>query len=284
MNDKNNKKESSSSVVIILLIVVLLISLLLSMGVLFVRLAVSLPHTDDSFVIKDEFDTVEVSDDEVIWSENAEITIFETSKVNENGDVVVESNNGEKIIAPGMEGNYRFEIKNLGKFAVDTKTIVTCKFTVNDEIYENCPIEVRFTNYRGENVTNGGWINVNEITNFMDELTIAKRSYIYFNLDWRWVYEGGDDELDTLLGNLSCDNDVRLSVGIVAAATRSGDKDASGGIPIGEVSLENGLLDITPFIVFNVIIVLIIVTISIREYYKRKKEMSKYRIGENKNK
>lgn len=278
-----NKKESRSGIGITLVIVVLCLALLLSMGVLFVRLAVSLPHTDDTFVIKDEFDTVEVSDDEVIWNENTEITIFETSKVNDNGDVVVESNNGEKIIAPGMEGNYRFEIKNLGKFAVDTTTIVTCKFTVNDEVYENCPIEVRFTNYRGENVTKGGWINVNEITNFMDELTVGKKSYIYFDLDWRWCFDG-DDELDTLLGNLSCDNDVRLSVGIVAAATRSGDKDATGGLPIGEATLENGLLDITPFIAFNVILVLTIIILSIHEHNKRKKEAKKYRMVENKNK
>ena len=278
-----NKKESRSGIGITLVIVVLCLALLLSMGVLFVRLAVSLPHTDDTFVIKDEFDTVEVSDDEVIWSENAEITIFETSKVNENGDVVVESNNGEKIIAPGMEGNYRFEIKNLGKFAVDTKTIVTCKFTVNDEVYENCPIEVRFTNYRGENVTKGGWINVNEITNFMDELTVGKKSYIYFDLDWRWCFDG-DDELDTLLGNLSCDNDVRFSVGIVATATRSGDKDGTGGLPIGEATLENGLLDITPFIAFNVILILTIIILSIHEHNKRKKEAKKYRMVENKNK
>lgn len=279
MNDKKNGLSLIS-----VAIVALCVLLLLSMGYLVVRLAVSLPHTDDTFVIKDEFDTVEVADDKVIWSENSDVTIFKTSEVNENGDVVVESNNGDKIIAPGMEGNYRFEIKNLGKFAVDTTTLVSAKLTVNDEVFENAPIEVRFTNYKGESVTEGGWINVNELTEFYDELTIAKRSYVYFNLDWRWVYEGSNDELDTLLGNLSVDNDVKFTVSIVASATRSGDKNATGGIPIGEVSLENGLLDITPFIVFNVIIVLIIVTISIREYYKRKKEMSKYRIGENKNK
>lgn len=279
MNDKKNGFSLIS-----VAIVVLCVLLLLSMGYLVVRLAVSLPHTDDTFVIKDEFDTVEVADDKVIWSEDSEITIFRTSEVDENGNVVVESNSGDKIIAPGMEGNYRFEIKNLGKFAVDTTTIVSTKLTVNDKVFDDVPIEVRFTNYKGESVTEGGWINVNNLTEFYDELTIAKRSYVYFNLDWRWVYEGGNDELDTILGDLSASNDVKFTVSIVASATRCGDKDASGGIPIGEVSLENGLLNIAPFIAFNVIIVLIIVALSIREYYNRKKESSKYRIAQNKNK
>lgn len=278
----NNKKNRLN--IISVAIIVLCVLLLLSMGYLVVRLAVSLPHTDDTFVIKDEFDTVEVGDDEAIWSEDSEVTIFRTSEVDENGDIIVESNNGEKIIAPGMEGNYRFEIKNLGKFAVDTTTIVSAKLTVNDEVFENAPIEVRFTNYKGESVTEGGWINVNNLTEFYDELTIAKRSYIYFNLDWRWIYEGNNDELDTLLGDLSACNDVKFTVSIVASATRCGDKDADGGIPIGEVSLDNGLLNIAPFIGFNVVIVLIIVALSIREYYNRKKETSKYRIVENNNK
>lgn len=55
MNDKKNGFSLIS-----VAIVVLCVLLLLSMGYLVVRLAVSLPHTDDTFVIKDEFDTVEV--------------------------------------------------------------------------------------------------------------------------------------------------------------------------------------------------------------------------------
>ncbi len=274
-----NKSKDNSNGIINSSIIILVLLLILSLVILFVRLAIQLPHTDDTFVICPKFDTVEVGDNKQIWDLDTDVTIFKTSKVDENGNVVVESIHGDKIIAPGMEGNYRFEIRNSSKFAVDTKTIVTAQLTVNGEVLENTPIEVRFSDYKGENVTEGGWVNVNNIGEFIDELTIGKKCYVFFNLDWRWVFEGTNDELDTLLGNLSCDNEVEFTINIVSSATRCGDKNAEGGLPLVNVYTPSGELDIIPLIAANVIVLFVIIVLLIIENHRRKNRKEKYKIA-----
>ena len=278
MDSKNKKNKSRLTLTVSVLALLLLI--ILSVVILLTRLAVSLPFTDDSFVINPEFHSVEFGDDEGVWSESRDISIFKVREVDECGNVVVESCDGNKIIAPGMEGDYRFLIKNLGKFAVDSKVVVKCDLTVNGDVYDTCPIEVRLTDYMGEAI-NGGWNYTSDVSVYTDNLIIGKNSYIYYTFDYRWNFEG-NDVLDTILGNLSVNNDVEFKVSIVASATRSADKDALGGIELGKNPIEPGDLNIIPFIVFNVIIFLIIVTLLAYDYYKRKKERSKYRLASKK--
>lgn len=274
--DNNNK----SSRIINASIIALVLLLILSLTILFVRLAISLPYTDDTFVINPHVDPVETGDDDVIWDLDTDVTIFRTTEVDEDGNVVVESIDGDNIIAPGMEGDYRFEVRNTGKFAVETKTIVSAKLTVNGEIFEDAPIEVRFANYKGENITEGGWIKVNELSEHIDDLTVGKKSYIYFDLDWRWAYEGNDDELDTLLGNLSVDNEVEFSINIVIAATRSGNRNAEGGLPL--VTSGPTGFDIRPIIIVTVVVLLVTITLLIIEKKRNKERNQKYRFVEKK--
>lgn len=259
-----NKKKSS-----IVKLIVILLGLLafLSVVILFTRLAISKQYVDEIFVVDSEVDFVETSDDEVIWGDNADITIFRVTEVNEDGSIVVESSDGTDIIAPGMEGNYNFQIKNKCKFAVNTETLVEIEFLVNGELFENAPIEVRLINYQNEYISSNDWTNVNEVEQFYDLTTVGKNCYIYYDLDWRWNFEG-NDELDTLLGNLSVDNNVELRINIATAASRARESDAEGGIPIPDGILGDTPFDLTPFIILNCVA---LVTFSVLLYYENRK-------------
>ena len=277
-----NQNEKKSNSFINILIIFFVVLFLLSMALLVTRLNISLPFTDDTFVVNPEFDSVEYGDDETLWDLDTSITIFKYHEVDENGNIVVESIDGENVIAPGMEGDYVFEVRNLGKFAVDINVTVYAELTVNGEKFDNTPIEIQFTDYLGES-NNNGWHKVSDLSDHHDSLTIGKKSYVYYTLDWRWLFDG-DNELDTILGDLSVNNDVEFTINIVASATRSADKNSEGGLPLNQNIVEPGLLDIRPFIAFNVIIFLIIVILLICADYKRRKKEEKYKKVSSKNK
>ena len=49
---------------------------------------------------------------------------------------------------------------------------------------------------------------------------------------WQWPYESGNDEFDTMLGNLAVDEDVTLTIEINAVAMA--DEYADGGFATGD--------------------------------------------------
>ena len=252
----------------------MLLLLLLSLGVLIIRLGNFLPDKIDIIFIEPKNPNAEVSDDKVIWDTDTDIDIFRVSDINEKGEITVESSDGKNVVAPGMEGSYRFQIKNLGNVAVDIKTVLDIKFDY-DKInfdYDKLPIEVRFSNYKGELLTGTDWVSVSEFVKCIDELTIGKSSYVYYNLDWRWLYEAGDDELDTLLGNLSAESNLELTVNIMATAVASENLDTVGGIIFNEGTRTGGDIVPVPYIILNLLILLIIITLIILEILKRKKK------------
>lgn len=268
------KKKKKISLIIKILLVVLILLLLLSIGVLVIRLGNFLPNNVDILFIEPKEPNAEVSDDKVVWDTNTDIDIFRVSDINEKGEITVESSDGKNVVAPGMEGSYSFQIKNLGNVAVDVKTVLDIKFDyekINFD-YDKLPIEVRFTNYKGELLIGSDWISVSEFVKCIDELTIGKGSYIYYNLDWRWLYETGDDELDTLLGNLSSEADLELIVNIMATAVQSEDADDVGGLIFNDGIRTGGDLVPVPYIILNLFILLIIITLIILEILKRRKK------------
>lgn len=274
-DNEEEKKKNKLGLIIKILVIILLLLLLLSLGILLIRIADFLPNDRDIIFIEPKLPDVEVSDDEVIWETNKDINIFRTKEVNESGQVVVESINGDKIIAPGMEGSYRFYIKNKGNIALDSKTVLGVEFIAEnlDYDYSKLPIEIRFVNYQGKDLTGKGWVSVDEVDTCIDELTLGKNRYVYYTLEWRWLFETGDDAFDTLLGNLSVDSKVELTVNIAVSATQSADYDADGGLDSGlDDPRTGGDLVPAPYIALNILILLIIIALIILEIIKRKKK------------
>ena len=271
---ENPKKQNNKlSLSIKILLIILIILVLLSLGILLIRLGDLLPNNTDIFFIEPKIADTELSDDRKVWELDTKVDIFKIEEKNEKGEFSVISKEGNKVIAPGMEGTYRFQIKNLGNVAVNLKTVFNVEFIVENLKYDTLPIEVKFTNYKGQNLSEDGWMNVKEFIECVDELTIGRNSYVFYDIDWRWAFESGNDEFDTLLGNLSVNSVVKMTVGIQATATQSDDYDAEGGLVSGiDAGRTGGSLVPVPYILLNLLILIIIAVLITLESLKRKKQ------------
>lgn len=269
---KTTDSSKSFNKSLVVLSIILLVLVLISLTILLTRLGKVLPNDGNVFYVDPNLDNVEYGDDEQIWDLQTEIKIFSVAYSNQTGEVYVEALNGEKVIAPGTEGRYKFEIRNLSNLALSAKTILDTEFYVENMKFDNLPIELCLTDYEGNYVTPNGWVSVSEFEQCISELTIGRKSYVYYNLDWRWPYESSADDVDTLLGNLSMDSIVELKVNVSASACQHPEYDATGGLPVIEESqeTEKEFLPIY-FFILNLLIVTVISAMIIIQIIKRKK-------------
>ena len=171
----------------------------------------------------------EASDDNTVWSTNTQVEIFRISYVNGDQIITVNSDNGDKIIAPGTENSYTFKLKNTGDVALDYTVEVDAYFTPADiEI----PITGRLNRYDGKWVVGGKdeYAKVPVLDTAEDNGTLGAGKYTYYTLDWLWPFESGNDELDTMLGNLATEQDLIFTIVIKTTATESDNPYDDSGI------------------------------------------------------
>lgn len=171
----------------------------------------------------------EASDDNTVWSTNTQVEIFRISYVNGEQVITVNSDDGEKVIAPGTENSYTFKLKNTGDVTLDYTVEMDAYFTPADiEI----PITGRLNRYDGKWVVGGKdeYAKVPELDTAEDNGTLGAGKYTYYTLDWMWPFESGNDELDTKLGNLAVEQDLTLTIVIKTTATESNSPYDNSGI------------------------------------------------------
>ena len=171
----------------------------------------------------------EASDDNTVWSTNTQVEIFRISYMNGEQVITVNSDNGDKIIAPGTENSYTFKLKNTGDVALDYTVEVDAYFTPADiEI----PITGRLNRYDGKWVVGGKdeYAKVPVLDTAEDNGTLGAGKYTYYTLDWLWPFERGNDELDTMLGNLATEQDLIFTIVIKTTATESDNPYDDSGI------------------------------------------------------
>lgn len=178
--------------------------------------------TESVFVAHPGF---QVSDDEKVWSTETNVDIFRLSYVNGEGVVTVNSDNGDKLIAPGTENAYTFRLKNTGNCAMDYTMTMEAYFSSAEW---TIPVEVRMKSYNGSWLIGGddSWEDVLELNGIADSTTLGVNRYAYYTLEWRWPFETGNDEWDTMLGNLSVSEDVSLTIVIRTVASQNPDPNA----------------------------------------------------------
>ena len=171
----------------------------------------------------------EASDDNTVWSTNTQVEIFRVSYVNGEQVITVNSSNGDKIIAPGTENSYTFKLKNTGNVALDYTMEVDAYFAPADI---KIPITGRLNRYDGKWVVGGKdeYANVSVLDSAEDNATLGAGKYTYYTLDWLWPFESGDDELDTLLGNLAAEQELSFTIIIKTTATESSNPYDNSGI------------------------------------------------------
>lgn len=171
----------------------------------------------------------EASDEQTVWSTNTQVEIFRISYVNGEQVITVNSDSGDKLIAPGTENSYTFKLKNTGNVALDYTVTVDSYFTPGDIVI---PINGRLNRYDGKWIVGDkeNYVNVPVLDTAEDKATLGAGKYTYYTLDWLWPFESGNDELDTMLGNHAVEQDLMFTVAITTTATESADPYDEGGI------------------------------------------------------
>ena len=177
--------------------------------------------------------SIQFSDADKIWlAGDNEVNIFKVSYDNELGDITVDGV-GNKVIAPGTTNTYYFELENTGNVGIDYQ--VTMNAYISDNI-TTIPVDAKLSDYNGRYIIGSetSWENVLEVNpdrvNDTGELSVGNKMRYIFS--WQWPYESGNDEFDTMLGNLAVDEEVTLTVEINAVAMA--DEYAEGGFQTGD--------------------------------------------------
>lgn len=175
-----------------------------------------------------EVPDLQVSDAQKVWSNETEVEIFRISYENGQNEVTV-AGNGDKLLAPGTENSYPFQIANTGTASVDYTMTMEAYFSHGENAI---PIEVRVSDYEGNYFagSENGWSPVMELNEVRDTAVLAANHYHSYTLTWQWPFEG-DDTYDTYLGNLAAEEDLTLTVIIRIIAEADENPDAPGGIP-----------------------------------------------------
>ena len=282
--NNGNKKFSNASLYLKSLCIALLVLFFLSLLVLVIRIGDYLPNYTDIIFIEPKEPSLQITDDKKVWEGETEIEIFSISHTNSNNVITVMSGSGDNVIAPGMEGFYKFCFNNVGNMAIDYDCDITVYFTgLNENIDSSVlPFKVRLKDFNGEYVIGGDdeWAPISELANYSDEKTIGKNSYIYYVLEWSWPFESGNDELDTYLGNHTLTNPLKLVVEIDAYAVQSADYDGGGGIPFDTSDPRTGGNIVpVPYIILNIIVFAILAYLIYHELKKNKENTGKLFAG-----
>lgn len=170
-----------------------------------------------------------VTDDKQIWTTDTKVEIFKIS-YDENGSLTVKGADSNKVIAPGTESSYSFALNNNGDVALDYSLEIEAYLSDNvDEI----PVVARLYDYK-ENYLLGSdseWEKVTELNGTKDSGVLKADYHCTYTLDWQWPFESGDDEFDTMLGNMAQDEELTLTVVIKTTATADIDPDGGDGQP-----------------------------------------------------
>lgn len=157
---------------------------------------------------------LQVSDEEQIWSRTTEINLFDSHYINDEENESVRSGDGRKVIAPGTQNQYLFQVTNLG-----TQPI---RYQIWYEIEEitsgyYLPIETGMEHLNASKIrtdvaeeTTDSPVKVNQKTEFLLQPETSDR----YQFQWKWLYERGDDQYDTRLGDLAVGQELEYIVQI----------------------------------------------------------------------
>lgn len=165
------------------------------------------------------------ADENTVWVGDTQVEIFRVAYENESGEITVSSQAGDKILAPGAANSYQFELRNTGDVALD--------FTMTMEAYfssENymIPVSVTLRDYQnnylvGSAESTEGVLKLNDVE---AQGSVSAGNRYPYTLTWEWPFEG-NDEYDTLLGNLAESEDITLTIRIHTIA----ESGSEGGTP-----------------------------------------------------
>ena len=170
-----------------------------------------------------------------------EIQVF-YAEYDNNGEFTVKSDFGDKIVAPGTENSYDLYVRNVGKAPISYILEAESHITVDvNGTQTEIPIEASFYTPRSSYLLGGedSLENLGKLDGVTDNGGLSPQNQAKYTLCWRWPFDG-DDEFDTMLGNLAAEGEV-LTIKVAFSVTASYDPNAAGGSPITGDSSNIGL-------------------------------------------
>lgn len=138
--------------------------------------------------------------------------LFRNAYVNDEGQTVVASDDGSKVVAPGTSGSYEFAVRNSGGTAATYKVWAEAS---QDGADVRIPIQISLTN------------GSRTCENLADVGKLSSGSSAVYRIAWEWPFEGrgadgsvlrSADARDTALGNAAAARRASYSVTIHLAA------------------------------------------------------------------
>ena len=222
---------------IMLMVNIVFVLLLMTLGIIALRVGNYLPENTDILFIVGKNPEVNVGDGEQKkWETGKDVHIFDSAYSNGTDHPTVVSQDGTALIAPGVVTSYQFTMHNSGNMAVLYQTDLDFTLKIGGEKQKNYdfPLEVRLKTQSGEYLIGDEdeWVNVSHAILSQHVSLLGAYSYETFTLELMWRFEGGNDELDTMYGDTSSEKGVTLTMGINTYAEEHVEPEAKGGISI----------------------------------------------------
>ena len=153
-----------------------------------------------------EGDLFTVTDADQTWTTLTDVNIFE------HGDSAVQSDgSGEArhVIAPGTKNDYTFSIQNNKNVNIKYYLEITGG---NDSKYA-IPVELEIFDSNGESMT-GKEVMISDFTDVVKESTLYGNSSEEYTIKWKWDFERGSDDYDTMLGDTAVDEEIACHINI----------------------------------------------------------------------
>ncbi len=155
------------------------------------------------------------------WEVHTDIDLFQSTYTNKQGEVIVKSEDGAAVIAPGTSNSYRFSLKNTGHLSMDFKMTLSGLFAL---FGSDLPFEIRLRSggrwLAGNEET---WVTPDSLSSLEIKDTVGAGRYVNYVLEWRWPYEGSSPLLsdlnDTMLGDHGTLDDLNFDLKINTVAT-----------------------------------------------------------------
>lgn len=255
-NDEQIYKREQRTVYvrIMLMVNIVFILLLVTLGVIALKVNNVLPEDQDIFFIVGKNPSFEIGDGEgKKWESETSVNIFKSDYKNGEGVITVVSQNGDKVIAPGSTSTYKFALHNDGNVAVRYDTNLKFELILGGKENNTItfPLKVKLYTDSGKYLVGSEteWTLISDVQAISYPSQLGASSYEGFTLEIMWEYEGGNDELDTYLGNMSAADDgngnggASVNLGISTYAEEHIDPTAQGGTVItesGKTEVEHG--------------------------------------------
>ncbi|MBR5329416.1 MAG: hypothetical protein IKV45_04335 [Firmicutes bacterium] len=212
----------------------------------------------------------EVSDDDGIWSKETEVDIFCFSYKNGKGEVTVNSEDTDKVIAPGTENSYTFKLKNSGDTALDYDLEIEAYFSPEGT---TIPVTARLSRYDGKWLVGNGneFVKALLLDGTKDSATLGAGKYTYYTLDWQWMFDG-NDAVDTALGNTAATEDLTFTIKIKTVAEISDDPANNSGIKAPQTGDITGIAMLISIAVGAFVLMILLLILYLRDRKEEEEE------------